>query len=104
MENLVSVLAENSVHVVQFLFQNFDAWLTLKLMDICFILCVQSAFQKSFHLVAQNLSFGKIQIWNSYGRGTRIVCLRLNVTLCTKVKIECRLWHSKLDIHSFPMV
>ena len=33
-------LAENSVHVVQFLFQNFDAWMTMKLMDIYCILCV----------------------------------------------------------------
>ena len=58
-ESCEGKLAESSVHVVLFLFQNFDAWLAVKLMDICYILCVQSAFQKLCRMVAQNLSFDK---------------------------------------------
>ena len=32
---------QNSGHVVLFLFQNFDAYLVVKLMDICCILCTK---------------------------------------------------------------
>ena len=35
----------NSVDVVLFSFRNFDAWLAVKLMDICCIICIESAFQ-----------------------------------------------------------
>ena len=43
------------------LFQIFDAQMTVKLMYICCIWCVESFYQKSFELVEQNLKFRNVK-------------------------------------------
>ena len=49
----------NCYAVILLAFQIFVGYLASKLSDICCIMCVECAFQKSYHLVVQNLNFGK---------------------------------------------
>ena len=43
------------------MFQIFYAQMTVKLVDICCIWCVESFYQKSFELVEQNLKFRNLK-------------------------------------------
>ena len=44
----------NCYAVILLVFRTFVAYLTVKLSNICCVMCVEYAFQKLFHLVAQN--------------------------------------------------
>ena len=79
----------NCPAVILLAFLIFDGYLTMKLSDIYCILCVECVFRKSFQLVAQNYGFQKERNLEMVIRRGRTVAICLNVTVCTKVKIEC---------------
>ena len=58
---LVHGLGQICPVIALLIFQNFNAQMTMKLMYICCIWCVESFYQKSFELVEQNLRFRKLK-------------------------------------------